>query len=71
MCIRDRQDIARGAIGGAEAMMQRKYRVEGDFDLMLRWGEIFGPGSAMTERQQERREARTMMPLDVYKRQLL
>ena len=57
------QDIARGAIGGAEAMMQRKYRVEGDFDLMLRWGEIFGPGSAMTERQQERREARTMMPL--------
>lgn len=61
------QDIARGAIGGAEAMMQRKYRVEGDFDLMLRWSEIFGPGTEKEGQGQEPqaapRPSRTMMPL--------
>lgn len=57
------QDIARGAIGGAEAMMQRKYRVEGDFDLMLHWNEIFGPGEVKDEKKAVPGPARTMMPL--------
>lgn len=35
-------DIADGKISGQEAMMQHLYRVEGDFELMLKWNEIFG-----------------------------
>ncbi len=58
------QDIARGAIGGAEAMAQHKYRVEGDFDLMLHWDEIFGPGQAKEQQRGDASpSARTMMPL--------
>lgn len=38
------QDIAAGKISGQDAMMQHLYRVEGDFDLMLHWSEVFGSG---------------------------
>ena len=34
--------IAAGEITGQDALMQQKYRVKGDFDLMLRWGSYFG-----------------------------
>ncbi len=37
------QTIAAGEISGEEAMMQGKYRVRGDFDLMLHWDRYFGP----------------------------
>ncbi len=38
--------IAAGEITGPEAMMQKKYSVEGDFSLMLRWDEFFGASAA-------------------------
>jgi len=34
--------ISRGEISGQEALFQRKYRVIGDFSLMLKWDELFG-----------------------------
>jgi multimeric flavodoxin WrbA len=40
------QDIAQGKISSQEALMQHKYRVSGDFSLMIRWGEYFGGGQA-------------------------
>ncbi|MGN0342674.1 MAG: NAD(P)H-dependent oxidoreductase [Roseburia sp.] len=39
------QDIAAGKVRGDEALMQQKYKVKGDFNLMLKWGEYFGGGS--------------------------
>ncbi len=38
-------DIASGAISGEDALMRQKYRVTGDFDLMIHWDDIFGTGS--------------------------
>ncbi|MDR1489438.1 MAG: NAD(P)H-dependent oxidoreductase [Desulfovibrio sp.] len=38
--------IARGEISGKEAMFQKKYRVLGDFDVLLRWDGLFGATSA-------------------------
>ncbi|GMO61886.1 MAG: hypothetical protein Ta2A_08240 [Treponemataceae bacterium] len=40
------QDIARGKISGQDALMQHKYRVHGDFNLMLHWDDYFGVASA-------------------------
>jgi multimeric flavodoxin WrbA len=40
------QDIARGKTSGQEALMQHKYRVSGDFDLMIHWDEYFAGGQA-------------------------
>lgn len=36
------QEIAQGKISGEEALMLHKYRVLGDFDLMLHWDDYFG-----------------------------
>lgn len=35
--------IASGEISGQEALAQQKYRVKGDFDLMIHWDRYFGP----------------------------
>ena len=35
--------IASGELSGQEALAQQKYRVKGDFDLMLHWDKYFGP----------------------------
>lgn len=35
--------IAAGEITGQDALMQHKYRVKGDFDLMIHWDKYFGP----------------------------
>ena len=35
--------IAAGEEDGQSALMQRKYRVQGDFDLMIHWDRFFGP----------------------------
>jgi multimeric flavodoxin WrbA len=40
------QDIAQGKISGQDALMQHKYRVSGDFNLMIHWDEYFGGGQA-------------------------
>ncbi len=36
------RSIARGEITGQEALFQRLYKVIGDFNLMLKWDELFG-----------------------------
>lgn len=36
------QEIAQGKANGVDALAEHRYRVTGDFDLMMRWGEIFG-----------------------------
>ncbi len=41
--------IATGEISGEEAMMQQKYRVKGDFDLMLHWDDYFGSATEKKE----------------------
>ncbi len=38
------QSIAAGEIEGSNALMQHLYSVEGDFDLMLKWDNIFSAG---------------------------
>ena len=35
-------DIASGKLNGAEAMMKQMYRVEGDYDIIMRWNDYFG-----------------------------
>ncbi len=40
------RSIARGEITGQEALFQRLYKVVGDFDLMLKWDELFGAQSS-------------------------
>ena len=41
--------IASGEITGEAALMEGKYRVKGDFDLMLHWNDYFGPEKAEQE----------------------
>ena len=41
--------IAAGEISGQDAMMQGKYRVQGDFSLMIHWGRYFGSAEPDTE----------------------
>lgn len=36
------KSIAEGEISGEEALMQQKYRVRGDFNLMIHWDRYFG-----------------------------
>ncbi len=49
--------IAAGELNGAAAMMEKRYTVEGDFDLMLRWDEVFGMAS-VKESGQEKKEGK-------------
>lgn len=44
--------IARGEIRGDEALMQGKYRVKGNFDLLLHWDEYFGSAGGSPEKQE-------------------
>ena len=39
------QEIARGEVSGVDALAQHRYSVTGDFDLMIRWDEVFGSGT--------------------------
>jgi multimeric flavodoxin WrbA/putative sterol carrier protein len=41
--------IGQGEIEGSEALAQGKYRVIGDFSLMLKWEELFGTGKSKTD----------------------
>lgn len=45
------QSIAKGELEGQGALMDRLYRVQGDFNLMLRWDDYFG--TAITEKAVE------------------
>ena len=42
-------DIASGKISGQEALMQKMYKVKGDFDLMIHWDDYFGETGGNTE----------------------
>lgn len=35
-------DIASGKLNGGEALMKQMYRVEGDYDIIMRWNDYFG-----------------------------
>lgn len=43
------KDIASGKITGVQAMMEKKYSVEGDFNTMLNWDKYFGHGDVKQE----------------------
>lgn len=43
------QKIAAEEINGRQAMMEHQYTVQGDFELMLHWDEIFGVGSTQMQ----------------------
>ena len=45
--------IASGEITGQDALMQQKYRVKGDFSLMLKWDQFFGPEKEAPQAQKE------------------
>ncbi|MDR0655407.1 MAG: NAD(P)H-dependent oxidoreductase [Treponema sp.] len=56
------QDIAQGKLSGQEALMQHKYRVLGDFDLMLHWDDYFAETGEKPRRAvQGGREKKTSM----------
>ena len=44
------KSIAAGEISGQDALMQGKYRVTGDFELMIHWDRYFGAGEPTEER---------------------
>lgn len=46
------QDIAAGKVRGDEALMQQKYKVKGDFNLMMKWDTYFG-GAGTVDKQEE------------------
>jgi putative sterol carrier protein len=41
--------IAKGEMTGGDALLQKRYKVLGDFDVMLRWGELFGSAANPAE----------------------
>lgn len=51
--------ISAGEIGGSEALMRHQYRVEGDFDLLLKWDTYFAGtgGSGTPEPEAEKKAA--------------
>lgn len=56
------KSIAAGELEGSAALMEHRYSVEGDFELMLKWNEFFGsvPG-ASEPKKQERPQGKTDM----------
>lgn len=57
------KSIAAGEISGQDALMQGKYRVKGDFDLMLHWDDYFGGGREKTEASSALPQKKTSMKL--------
>ena len=55
------QSIARGEISGPDALFQKKYRVLGDFELMLHWGELFGGASSSLLKNAHEKDLKTNM----------
>lgn len=47
--------IAAGEVTGQEALAQQKYRVKGDFNLMLRWDDYFGSQSPRQEMSKDQK----------------
>lgn len=57
------KSIAEGEITGQEALMQQKYRVKGDFDLMIHWDDYFGVGQAKQVSQKNKKQKGTDMTI--------
>lgn len=45
------QQISRGEISGEEALMEHKYRVDGDFTFMMNWDKYFGIGTTQNKNE--------------------
>ncbi len=52
--------IAQGEISGEQAMMEGKYRVTGDFSLMIQWDRVFG-GETAPEKPEKGSAGKTSM----------
>ena len=50
------KDIASGKISGTQAMAQKLYRVEGDFEMMINWDNYFGSRTKVSAQSGERAE---------------
>lgn len=51
------KSIARGEISGQDSLFQRQYIVQGDFEIMLRWNELFGssvPNKAIEKKRKRK-----------------
>lgn len=58
------RDISRGLYNGSQAMMEGKYRVLGDFKLLVNWDRYFGSNSGPTEETgKEIRKKKTKLTL--------
>lgn len=55
--------IAAGEISGESALMEGKYRVKGDFDLMIYWNRYFGDEKEAPEEQPKMKQASTNMTI--------
>ncbi|MCL2460030.1 MAG: flavodoxin family protein [Euryarchaeota archaeon] len=53
--------IARGEISGQDALFEKKYRVLGDFNLMLRWDELFGVTKSTPRLKDQAKNLKTNM----------
>ena len=54
------QAIGRGQVSGEEALFKKQYKVLGDFDIMLKWDELFG-GYKSEKKSYAKRGSKTNM----------
>ncbi len=54
------RSIARGEVTGQEALFQRQYQVMGDFNLMLKWDDLFGAQTPL--KPEEKKPADQKLP---------
>ncbi len=57
------QAIAAGEVRGEQALMEQKYRVKGDFSLMIRWDTFFGTQDAVQPKQEPRKPTNMLLLL--------
>lgn len=57
------RSIARGEITGQDALFKQQYRVLGDFELMLKWDELFGAQASKKPVEQKRQRKTNMTVL--------
>lgn len=57
------RSIAREELSGQEALFQRLYKVIGDFDIMLKWDDLFGTQSTPQKRMDHKTPHKTKMIL--------
>ncbi len=55
------RSISKGEISGQDAMFQKLYKVLGDFDLMLKWDELFGGATPQKQTIEKSNKKTNMM----------